>query len=205
MKLTRLPICVIVAITTLFAHVHAVALELPLRRTTIPQTTSGVPHVQLGVAPVPEISNELLRRVKAHPNLEVRPTIVSLPGALGFWISEGVPLERSDVIVRGREFAHLHPDGSLHASLPPDLARSAIRKGWAIAHPWANQRPGWEGFVMIYTPKDDGELDVVYDLILAGYTFVTTGKAEKDNGPDAKVTDRPATRTLDSSQTCTTC
>ena len=100
-------------------------------------------------------------------------TIISLPGAKGFWLQEELPLERPEVIVGGREFAHVHPDGSLHASLNPSDAIAAIDAGWAIAHPWANKRPGWEGFVMIYTPTNIEEAQMVYRLIADAYEYIT--------------------------------
>ena len=145
----------------------------PDRETPRPRTTDGVPHVQIGIEPIPEFSEELLRRVAEIPDVEIANTIVSLPGALGFWIDEDVDLAHPEAIVRGREFAHIHPDGSLHASLNPETAKIVSEKGWSIAHPWANQRPGWEGFVMIYTPTTQEELDVVFDLVLASYRYVT--------------------------------
>ncbi|WP_298985175.1 luciferase family protein [uncultured Roseibium sp.] len=149
------------------------ANELPMRATPIPETTNGVPHVQIGVEPEPEISEALLDRVAMIPGVDIRNTVISLPGALGFWIKEDVTVARPEVIVGGREFAHIHPDGSLHASLPPVLARQAVEAGWAVSHPWANQRPGWEGLVMIFTPTNTEELDVVLDLVQASYDFVT--------------------------------
>lgn len=148
-------------------------LKLPDRSSPTPSTTKGVPHVQIGVEVVPEISSALLRRVSSVPGIEIGETVVSLPGAKGFWISEDVTLARPDVIVRGREFAHLHPDGSLHASLSPEHANEAVSSGWAIHHPWADQRPGWEGFVMIYTPSSMDELEVVLQLVMESYNFVT--------------------------------
>lgn len=149
------------------------ANELPTRTTPIPETTNGVPHVQIGVKPVPEISEALLDKVATIPGVDIRNTVISLPGALGFWINDDVAVARPEVIVGGREFAHIHPDGSLHASLPPALAQHAVNAGWAVSHPWANQRPGWEGFVMIFTPTNAEELDVVLDLVQASYDFVT--------------------------------
>lgn len=151
--------------------------NLPSRETPIPRTTNGVPHVQIGVDAVPEISAELLKRVSEISGIEIQDTIVSLPGALGFWVTKDVPLARPEAIVRGREFAHIHPDGSLHAALPPLLADQAVRLGWAIYHPWSDQRAGWEGFVMIYTPVSKDELDVVLDLVMASYEFVTGSAA----------------------------
>ena len=160
----------------------ASAQNLPQRASPIPKTTSGVPHVQIGVRPVPAIAAELLRRASNIPGVEIRDTVISLPGARGFWINEAIALKRPGVIVGGREFAHMHPDGSLHASLPPDLARQAAKSGWATPHPWANQRPGWEGFVMIYTPGSMEELKVVLRLVAASYTYVTGKPAVSTGG-----------------------
>ena len=89
-----------------------------------------------------------------------------MPGADGLWLLEEVELARPEVIVRGREFAHIHPDGSLHASLPPIRAEEAVTQGWAVWHPWAKKRPGWGGFVMLYTPLTMDELDVTFRLIV---------------------------------------
>lgn len=155
-------------------------VNLPKRTSPIPRTTDGVPHVQIGVEPVPSISAELLDCVAKFPGVEIRPTVVSLPGALGFWISDDISLAHPEAIAGGREFAHLHPDGSLHASLSPELAKQAAQAGWAVAHPWAFQRPGWEGFSMIFTPQNPDELEVVANLVAQSYEFVTGRSAAPD-------------------------
>ena len=116
---------------------------------------------------------ELLKRTANIPGIDVRETVVSLPGAKGFWIDDSITITRPEVIAGGREFAHIHPDGSLHASLHPDLAAEAVKKGWATYHPWSQKRPGWEGFVMIYTPQTNTDLEVVYQLIVRSFEFVT--------------------------------
>ena len=146
---------------------------LPRRSGPLPETTGSVPHTQIGVAPVPEVHDELFRRTFALPDVEDRPTIVSLPGARGVWISEGVSLAHPEAIVAGREFTHIHPDGSLHTPLPFERAIDAVNAGWAERHPWADQRPGWEGLVLLYTPQSMEELDVVVQLIVESYNFVT--------------------------------
>ncbi len=149
------------------------AMELPERDTPRPKTTSGVPHIQIGIEPVPELSGELLRRVAEFPGVTLGATRISLPGATGFQLDDNLALAQPNAIVGGREFAHVHPDGSLHASLHPDTARAAVKAGWAIMHPWANQRVGWEGFVMIYTPVNEAELEIVFQLVQSSYKFVT--------------------------------
>ena len=171
----RLAMCIFAVTAALVAiTAHAAnADSLPKRETPIPATTNGVPHIQIGVEAVPELSAEMLRRVAQLPGVNLGATRISLPGATGFQIEDEMTLARPDVIVGGREFAHLHPDGSLHASLEPELARGAIAAGWAVAHPWADQRSGWEGFVMIYTPTTQKELEIVIQLVEQSYSFVT--------------------------------
>lgn len=172
MKL-RLTLWAIIALWAGATTSVAERIDLPKRDTPIPRTTSGVPHIQLGVEAVPAYSEMLLEKVALFPGVTLGPTRVSLPGAVGFHVNKDVALARPDVIVGGREFAHLHPDGSLHASLNPDLAKAAVQAGWAVAHPWAKRRAGWEGFVMIFTPTTEAELDVVVKLVEQSYSFVT--------------------------------
>lgn len=169
-------ILVVIAIYSM--PMQAFGRDLPMRVGPPIQTTSGVPHVQIGVTIVPEVNTELMRRVSALPKVDIRPTAVSLPGATGFWLQKELQLERPDAIVGGREFAHIHPDGSLHASLPPKRAKEAIKAGWAVLHPWANKRPGWEGFVMLYTPQSKEQSKVVFRLIVDSYNFITGQKLD---------------------------
>jgi phospholipase/carboxylesterase len=146
---------------------------LPQRTGPRTQTSGTVPHVQIGVDLVPTVNDELYRLAFALPDVENRPTIVSLPGARGMWLNDELPLTHPEVIVSGREFAHIHPDGSLHVPLPYERALEAVEKGWAERHPWADERDGWEGFVMLFTPQSMAELDVIFQLILDSYNFVT--------------------------------
>ena len=150
---------------------------LPERSGPRTQTSGTVPHVQIGVEPVPTVNDELFRRAFALPGVEDRPTIVSLPGARGMWLSDDIALAHPEAIVSGREFAHIHPDGSLHAPLPYERALEVAEKGWGERHPWADERDGWEGLVMLYTPQSEVELEIIFQLIVESYNFVT-GQAE---------------------------
>ena len=59
------------------------AESLPIRATSIPQTTDRVPHVQIDVEAIPVFSGALLDHVAQFPGVRVGATRVSLPGALG--------------------------------------------------------------------------------------------------------------------------
>ena len=147
--------------------------SLPERSGPRTQTSGAVPHVQIGVEPVTTVNDELFRRAFALPGVEDRPTIVSLPGARGMWLSDDISLAHPKAIVSGREFAHIHPDGSLHAPLPYERALEVAEKGWGERHPWADERDGWDGLVMLFTPQSMSELDIIFQLIVESYNHVT--------------------------------
>jgi len=146
---------------------------LPARSGARIQTSGRVPHVQIGVNPVSEITQELFRLTFMLPDLEKRPTIVSLPGASGMWLTDDVPVEHPSAIVSGREFAHIHTDGSLHAPLPFERAVELSEKGWGERHPWADTRDGWEGLVMLYSASNKEELKTLVQLVTESYNHVT--------------------------------
>lgn len=145
---------------------------IPQRSGPRPLTNKNMPHSQIGVKPVPEINAELFRRCFALPNITNQPTVISVPGARALWLDENLPLAHPEAIAAGREFAHIHPDGSLHASLSSERAREAIEAGWAEPHPMA-QYMGNDGMVMLYTPRTPEELDVIFQLVVDSYNFVT--------------------------------
>ena len=145
---------------------------LSVRSGPRPETTTEIPHVQIGVELVPEVHEEMVRRIYAIPGIEDRPSVIS--SWRGLWISEDVGLVQADALIGGREFAHIHTDGSLHIFLEPMRAIQAVETGWAVLHPFAVQGlQGWDGFVMLYTPQSFDELNVTFQLIVDGYNYVT--------------------------------
>lgn len=153
--------------------IGSVHSHLPERSGPRVQTSGGVPHVQIGVNSSADIYDALLRIAFGLPGLEERPTVVSLPGAKGMWLADDVPIKQPESIVSGREFAHIHPDGSLHAPLPLKRAIEVEKKGWGERHPWANRFDGWEGLVMLYSATNEDELETLVQLVYESYIFVT--------------------------------
>lgn len=147
-------------------------VPIPKRTGPRPLTHKGMPHAQIDVVAIPEVNAELYRRAFALPGVTNRPTVISVPGARALWLDEGLPLAHPEAIVAGREFAHIHPDGSLHASLSSERAREAIEAGWAEPHPMALYM-GNDGMVMLYTPRTLEELEVVFQLVVDSYNFIT--------------------------------
>src|SRR5215208_5618553 len=133
-----------------------------------PRTTSTNPHSQLEQNPRREVVDELARKVFALPNVEERPSAISVPGARALWLREDVPAGPQEAFLIEREFAHIHPipDASLHAALPPEVAQEAMEKGWAEQHPVARMGYIPQNVVMLYAPRDAEEIGVVAGLVV---------------------------------------
>ena len=164
---------------------------LPERAGPRRQTTGDVPHQQLNAEPVPEVDAELHRRVFALPGVEDRASERSLPGARGLWFTEGLELVRDDVLggaregVLGssREFAHIHPDGSLHIWLSVERAIEVDATKWGELHPWVNRDGFWDGVVMIYTPESLDDLEITLQIVVDAYNFITGETLDRDDIP----------------------
>jgi len=146
---------------------------LPERSGPRIQTSGRVPHVQVGFNPVTQVNQALFRLAFKLPDIEEHPTIVSLAGAIGMWLTDGVPVVHPKAIVSGREFAHIHTDGSLHAPLPLERALELEQKGWGELHPWADRFDGWDGLVMLYSASNNAELKILVQLITESYNHIT--------------------------------
>jgi hypothetical protein len=147
---------------------------LPVRPGPRPSTTPTNPHTQLDQQPEDQtIRTQLAQRVFSLPDVEERPTMISVPGARALWLGDGVAAGPAEAFMIEREFAHLHPepDQSLHAALPPDIAQAAITAGWAELHPVARMGLIPPTTVMLYSPRNQDELDVVYQLVLSSYVY----------------------------------
>jgi len=157
---------------------------LPERSGPRPRTTPTNPHAQLEQNPGREVVEELVRRAFALPGVEERPSAASVPGARALWLREGVAAGPPEAFMVGREFAHIHPmpDGSLHAALPPEVAREAEEKGWAEQHPVARMGQIPPNVVMIYAPRDAREVGVVAGLVEEAHRYAGGGAAASDFG-----------------------
>ncbi|MBE4716592.1 luciferase family protein [Pseudarthrobacter sp. AB1] len=149
---------------------------LPARSGARPEVSWSIPQEQRTDNSPRHIQEQLLSRISALPGVTTRQSAISVPGAHGFMIERapGAPLD-AFLVPQAGEFAHLHPDydGSLHLALPPALARDAITKGWAVAHPLAGIRLT-PGMSMIYGPRNISELDIVTGIIQTSHAYAST-------------------------------
>jgi hypothetical protein len=148
-------------------------LELPPRAGPRPHTTPRNPHTQLDQNAPPGLQEQLFDRAKELPDVIFAPSMISVPGARAFVLSDETAAGPPEAFMIGREFAHLHPaaDGSLHMMLPPDLARTVEEQGWGEQHPVARMGVIPPTAMMVYGPRDDEELETVWQILRASHAF----------------------------------
>lgn len=89
------------------------------------------------------------------------------------------------------EVCHAHPsDGSLHLTLHPADVAVVLERGWGQRHPLAREGSWWwralrsgkktvpAGFVMVYAPRDEGELGGVLEIVRAAVGWVSGRSCE---------------------------
>ena len=143
---------------------------LPPREGPSPRVSWEIPQQQLSQNASAALQEKLYERVGALPGVRAAASLISVPGARAFTLPDGAGPDEAYLVAQGREFAHLHPayDGSLHLALPPGQAADLVARGWGVPHPWAGTRLS-AGFVMVFGPRTDAELEVVAGVVAAGH------------------------------------
>ncbi|HXA43265.1 MAG TPA: luciferase family protein [Candidatus Solibacter sp.] len=144
---------------------------LPQRTGERPQTHHAMPHQQVSQNAPSEFQEALFERLAALPGVIVGQSHVSVPGARAFHLEPESAGGDSGAFMAGTEFAHLHPayDGSLHIVLPEPVARQVIERGWGEFHPLVEQGMMPPTNVMVFGPRNEGEVDVVWQIVRASY------------------------------------
>jgi len=146
---------------------------LPQRVGEAPKITEGMPQLQIGVDAVDVVNAELFRRVYSLPSVQNQLTVISpVEGSRALWVDPAIDVAHPELFPKERELGHIHPDGSLHMTMDPERGQEAVDAGWALFHPAAGTRPGFQGFMLLYTPRDMEELNVICQLIVDGYNHV---------------------------------
>jgi Family of unknown function (DUF5519) len=150
------------------------AEEMPKREGPRPDVIGPQPHAQRSQNAPPELQEELIRRALELPGVSPAESRVSVPGARAFVLDEASAGGPSEAFQVAREFAHVHPpeDGSLHMTLPPDVADVAYAAGWGEPHPIS-------GTPLIFGPRNETELEVVWGLLRASYEYASGARQER--------------------------
>ena len=148
-------------------------MTLPTRSGERPRTGPAVPHLQLSQNSPAEVTERLQEwMTTALPGTVIRPSEISEPGSLAFFL-DGTTPPPGAVLLPPRltaEFAHVHPEGSLHLALSTADQNTLIATGWGERHPLYSPTIN---VVMLYGPRTDDELAVAKTVIAASYRYAT--------------------------------
>ena len=147
--------------------------RLPRRRGPRPATTTLNPHMQIDQQPARPLSRDLIEAIRSLPGVELAPSRRAPPRTIGFHLRAEHAGGPPEAFMLGSEFAHVHPgpDHSLHLTLPEPLRTEAIAAGWAEPHPLAGYPTVSRAIVLLYAPRDDGELALVSALVRASWAY----------------------------------
>ncbi|MEP7053714.1 MAG: luciferase family protein [Actinomycetota bacterium] len=144
--------------------------DFPARSGARPQTTPVNPHTQLDQNAPVELQDRLREHALSLPGVRGGESNVSVPGAVAFFLDE----PQNDPLIPdlfGGEWGHIHPayDGSLHLNVPTEVAEQLIDLGWAEYHHVVTQGLLPPFIVMLYGPRDEGELASTAKIVEAAY------------------------------------
>lgn len=152
-------------------------VDLPQRNRPRPLTKGIAPHRQIDQRPGKETFLKLAAGIEqmACGNNQDLAIGTSCFEKHGTGLFSKAPTTKT---CRG-EIVHLHGlDGSMHLTLHPSDAKIVIDAGWGERHPLAGvfkrrflpQLP--VGFIMLYAPQHDDEIEIVLRVVSAAASFV---------------------------------
>ena len=140
-----------------------------------PDTTDRLPHSQLTQHGPDHIVQALHDWCFALPQVANEHSAISVPGARALVLHEGTVCNH-DAFMVGREFAHIHPhpdSGSMHIKLSAEDAAAVVAAGWGEDHYLVTQGHYPPGLIMVFSPRDEAELEVVKKIVTRSYEFAT--------------------------------
>ncbi|MEM7083962.1 MAG: hypothetical protein AAF465_14630 [Pseudomonadota bacterium] len=150
--------------------------NLARRHGAKPDTTKGLPHMQLTQHGRDEIVEQLHNWAFALFGVSNEESAISVPGARALVMHDSIECNHHAFMV-GREFAHIHPhpdSGSMHVVLSSEDATEIVDKGWGEDHYLVTAGKWPHGLVMVFSPRNHDELETVKSILNRSYQFART-------------------------------
>jgi hypothetical protein len=154
---------------------------------TLPQRAGERPDVPGYVAPQRQVTQQGGEDTRARMMaflgelaarnagvLTLKPSGLEGVGTPAVWLDPAVKLPAYLKGSKG-ELAHVHPEASSHVTVSLADAEELTRKGWAERHRLSGVAGIPLGYMMVYAPRDEAELEVWKGIVRAGILFVAAG------------------------------
>ncbi len=148
---------------------------LPIRIGEAPKIEAAMPQLQLSDTSPENIRKQLWDwAFSTFPKVRQETSKISVPSAQALWLHEDEDVAHADAFMLpsgGREFAHLHLDGSIHAIVDSETESEIIVKNWGVRHPLYNTDGVKE--ILVYAPRNEEEIEVLKKVIIKSYQYAT--------------------------------
>jgi hypothetical protein len=152
--------------------------SLPIRKGRRPLTVRGPLHVQCSDNSDHTVLRELVEEVAAWPGIEASPLPVGGGGLVSFRVNEGLASDDLSNFISGTEFARiLFGAPTIYLTFPLSCAHWAIVRGWAEPHFSGSFGLMPPGVMVVYTPRDENEMQVCLSLFLTSYNFAVGARS----------------------------
>jgi hypothetical protein len=143
-----------------------------------PRSSGALPFHQLDQWPPAEIHARLVAECAGFDGVGVRESRMASPSTRALYLPDEFAEGPPEAFIDAHEFCHLHslPEGTIHLALPEPVLSRAVALGWAERHPLAASGI-FKTLVMVYAPRNAGDLEVVLGLIQVSYGFARHGVA----------------------------
>jgi hypothetical protein len=92
----------------------------------------------------------------------------------GIFLKDSAAGNQTVIPVSHAEIGHIHFfDGSMHIILSPSDTKQVIEKGWGELHGLAGQGEAAKTYMMVYSPRNDMELEVTKKILEAAVKYAS--------------------------------
>jgi hypothetical protein len=148
--------------------------NLPERTGETPQIGQTPPQLQFSDKSPRDIYQKFHDWMfSTFPKVRKEPTRISVPTSIAMWLDENEDVGHIDAFMPpsgGREFTHIHLDGSIHTVLGTEIEDEIIRKKWGVRHMYYDR--GVKE-VLIYAPRNEEELNIIKTVVIKSYEYAT--------------------------------
>ena len=137
--------------------------RIPTRKGRRPSTICGPLHIQWSGSGDTKCVRGLITEVLTWPDVESTPPVVNSPDLISIRLKQAQGATRSSAATAVKEFAKVYLEAStIYLTLPLVTAHFAILHGWAEPHYLPSHGLMPAGTVLLYTPRDESELEVCH-------------------------------------------
>ena len=151
--------------------------NLPERTGETPQIGQTPPQLQFSDKSPRDIYQKFHDWMfSTFPKVRKEPTRISVPSSIAMWLDENEDVGHIDAFMPpsgGREFTHVHLDGSFHTVVGTDVENEIIAKKWGVRHMYYDR--GVKE-VLVYAPRNEEEVEIVKSIVVKSYEYATGKK-----------------------------